>query len=138
VSYRQLLRDYDVRTDRNDDQADRYDEQAHRYDQQSEWYKRHVIDKDRWFDGHVWHISPLQPLADVFSVDIPVRDGHPHDRHDGPPPGAYGAPPAYYGSPPGSYGPPPGGYDDPPPGQYEGPPPGQYEGPPPDDYGPPN
>ena len=129
--YREMLREYDERVDRHDDQADRYDEQAARYDMQSDWYKRHVIDKDRWYDGHTWHISPLQPLADIFSIDIPRDHDRPHDHYDGPPPGT-----------PMDYAPPPGGsYGGPPPGGYGPPPGGPYGGPPPDDddgYGPPN
>ena len=91
--YRELLREYDAKSDRNEDQADRYDEQAARYDAQSFWYQRHVIDHDRWYDGHAWHIAPLLPLPDIF----PGADA------GAPPPGPYDAPPGpgpYYGPPP--------------------------------------
>jgi hypothetical protein len=123
VSYRHLLRDYDERVDRHDDQADRYDEQADRYDEQAEWYKHHVIDKDRWYDGHTWHISPLRALTDIMpriSVSIGPRD---HDGDDDPHHDGYGAPRGGYGAPPQGYGPQSQGYG-PPRGGY-GPPPGE-------------
>ena len=122
-SYHHLLREYDERTDRNDEQADRYDEQARRYDMQADWYKRHVIDKDRWYDGHEWHISPLLPLPDFLpNLSIGIIPGRGFHDDDPPPHADYHPPPPAYGPPPGAYGPPPGGYG--PAGGAYGPPPG--------------
>ena len=98
VSYRHLLRDYDARSDRNDEQADRYDEQSERYDRQSDWYRRNVIERGSWYDGHAWHISPLLPLP---NVSLTVGAGTPPPPYyDAPPPAPYGAPPSADDLPP--------------------------------------
>ena len=73
-------------------------------------YKRHVIDRDRWFDGRTWHVPPLLSLPSVL-LGVGVGDvGVGVGINDGPPAG-YEAP-LYRSTPPAPYGgPPPADYD---------------------------
>jgi hypothetical protein len=57
----------------------------------AQWYKSHVIDKDRWYDGHDWHDAPLQVLPDVFKLNDSRTNNNPPEDY-GPPPGNYGPP----------------------------------------------